>query len=155
VSKTPSLPTDRTRVSNSTSKKTPAEINSGSKQGRSANHKLLEERLQLLHVSLPELAASIIVSLDGITLASALPASVKEQRVSAMTAIMVSLGERIAGELGRGTLDQVYIKGKIGHVVLISIGGKAVLTTIARENAKVGLLFLDLQRAALEFEKLI
>jgi len=72
-----------------------------------------------------------------------------------MTAVMLSLGERIADELDRGMLDQVYIKGKIGHVVLMSIGGKAVLTTIARENAKIGLLFLDLQRAAQDLEKLV
>jgi predicted regulator of Ras-like GTPase activity (Roadblock/LC7/MglB family) len=115
----------------------------------------VEERLRLLHTNTPEIAASIIVSNDGITIASALPASVKETRVSAMTAAMLSLGERIADELDRGMLDQIYIKGKIGHVVLMSIGGKAVLTTIARENAKIGLLFLDLQRAALDLEKLI
>jgi predicted regulator of Ras-like GTPase activity (Roadblock/LC7/MglB family) len=136
-------------------RKSTSNDNSNSISNNHQKYALVEERLRLLHTNTPEIAASIIVSNDGITIASALPASVKETRVSAMTAAMLSLGERIADELDRGMLDQIYIKGKIGHVVLMSIGGKAVLTTIARENAKIGLLFLDLQRAALDLEKLI
>jgi uncharacterized protein len=154
VPKNSTLQTDQSRVTNSTAR-TPSNI-SDSTAGH-ANHPKypkMEERLRQLLSNSPEIAASIIVSLDGLTMASALPASVKETRVSAMTAAMLSLGDRIAGELGRGSLDQVYIKGKIGYVILLSIGGKAVLTAIARENAKIGLLFLDLQRAALDLEKM-
>jgi predicted regulator of Ras-like GTPase activity (Roadblock/LC7/MglB family) len=45
-------------------------------------------------------------------IASALPADVEEDRVSAMSAAMLSLGDRIASELGRGSLEQVFIRGK-------------------------------------------
>jgi hypothetical protein len=81
-------------------------------------------------------------------MASALPTDVEEDRVAAMSAAMLSLGERIAGELGRGALDQVYIRGKMGYVLLMSVGENAVLTVLAREQAKLGLLFLDMRRAA-------
>lgn len=105
------------------------------------------DRLQELQASSPDIQASAVVSVDGLTIASALPRGVEEDRVSAMSAAMLSLGERIASELGRGALDQVYIKGEEGYVMLISIGEDAVLTTLARAKAKLGLIFLDMKRA--------
>jgi predicted regulator of Ras-like GTPase activity (Roadblock/LC7/MglB family) len=61
---------------------------------------------------------------------------------------MLSLGERIASELRRGMLDEVYVKGERGYVVLRSAGEEAVLTVLARQQAKLGLLFLDMRRAS-------
>ena len=116
---------------------------------------LMVERLRELQASLPDIEASAIVSLDGLTIASALPQDVEEDRVSAMSAAMLSLGERIASELGRGSLEQVYIKGERGYVVLMSVGQDAVLTALARDSAKLGLIFLELRRAAEDLTKLI
>jgi predicted regulator of Ras-like GTPase activity (Roadblock/LC7/MglB family) len=99
--------------------------------------------------------ASAVVSVDGLTMASALPADVEEDRVSAMSAAMLSLGERIAGELGRGTLDQVYIRGAEGHVLLMAVGEDAVLSLLARQDAKLGLVLLDMRRAVDELTKLL
>lgn len=106
----------------------------------------LVARLRDLQASSPDVEASAVVSVDGLTMASALPDSVEEDRVSAMSAAMLSLGERISSELGRGTLDQVYIKGEAGYVVLMAIRDQAVLTVLARQQAKLGLLFLDMRR---------
>lgn len=109
---------------------------------------LMVDRLRDLQASSPDVEASAVVSVDGLTMASALPSDVEEDRVSAMSAAMLSLGERIASELGRGILDQVYIRGEHGFVILMAIGSEAVLTVLAREQAKLGLLFLDMRRAA-------
>jgi uncharacterized protein len=116
---------------------------------------LMVDRLRELQASSPDIEASAIVSVDGLTIASALPQGVEEDRVSAMSAAMLSLGERIASELGRGSLDQVYIKGQEGYVVLMSVGEDAVLTALAREQAKLGLIFLDMRRATDDLKKLI
>lgn len=116
---------------------------------------LIVDRLRELQASSPDIEASAIVSVDGLTIASALPQGVEEDRVSAMSAAMLSLGERIASELGRGSLAQVYIKGEQGYVVLMSIGEDAVLTALAREQAKLGLIFLDMRRATDDLKKLI
>ena len=115
----------------------------------------LVERLRNLQASSPDIEASAIVSVDGLTIASALPQGIEEDRVSAMSAAMLSLGERIASELGRGVLDQVYIKGNNGYVVLMAVGEEAVLTALARQQAKLGLIFLDMRRAAEDIEKLL
>jgi len=116
---------------------------------------LMVDRLRELQSGAPDITASAVVSVDGLIMASALPSDAEEDRVSAMSAAMLSLGERIANELGRGTLDQVYIRGDDGFVILMSIGEEAVLTTLVREGAKLGLVFLDMRRAADDLEKLV
>jgi len=68
---------------------------------------------------------------------------------------MLSLGERIAGELGRGALEQVYIRGDNGYVILSAVGEEAVLTALAREGAKLGLIFLEMRRAAEDLTRLV
>jgi predicted regulator of Ras-like GTPase activity (Roadblock/LC7/MglB family) len=113
------------------------------------------DRLRELQASSPDIEASAIVSVDGLTIASALPQGIEEDRVSAMSAAMLSLGERIASELGRGSLEQVLIKGVGGYVILISVGEDAVLTALSREQAKLGLIFLDMRRATEDLKKLI
>ena len=96
-----------------------------------------------------------MVSVDGLSMASSLPAGVEEDRVSAMSAAMLSLGERIASELGRGALDEVYVKGNGGYVILTAIGEEAVLTVLARAGAKLGLVFLEMRRAAEELTDIL
>lgn len=116
---------------------------------------LLVDRIRDLQDSMPDIEASAIVSVDGLIMASALPASVEEDRVSAMSAAMLSLGERIASELGRGVLNQVYIKGNDGYVILMSVGEDAVLTVLARKEAKLGLVFLDVRRTVEDLAALL
>lgn len=112
-------------------------------------------RLQEMQAASPDIQASAVVSVDGLIMASALPAEVEEDRVSAMSAAMLSLGERIASELGRGNLEQVYIRGKNGYVLVTAVGQEAVLTALAREGAKLGLVFLEMRRAAEILERLV
>ena len=116
---------------------------------------LMVERLQDMQAASPDIIASAIVSVDGLIIASALPGDVEEDRVSAMSAAMLSLGERIATELGRGTLEQVYIRGDEGFVILTAVGQEAVLTALAREEAKLGLVFLEMRRAAEDLRRLV
>src|SRR5512142_1558438 len=113
------------------------------------------QRLRDFRASIPDVEASAVVSADGLIVASDLPATTEEDRVSAMSAAMLSLGERIATELGRGELDQVYIRGNNGYVFLMSAGQEAVLTVLARKDAKLGLVFLDMRRAAADIGPMV
>jgi len=112
-------------------------------------------RLKNLQASTPDIEASAVVSVDGLIIASALPSDVEEDRVSAMSAAMLSLGERIAIELGRGTLDQVFVRGEYGYVLLMAVGSEAVLTVLARKEAKLGLVMLDMRRVATDLSRLV
>lgn len=112
-------------------------------------------RLREMQAASPEIEASAVVSVDGLIMASALPADVEEDRVSAMSAAMLSLGDRISNELARGELEQVYIRGDNGYVILTAVGEEAVLTALAREGAKLGLIFLEMRRAAEDLAKIV
>jgi predicted regulator of Ras-like GTPase activity (Roadblock/LC7/MglB family) len=112
-------------------------------------------RLRDMQAASPDIEASAVVSVDGLIMASALPAEVEEDRVSAMSAAMLSLGDRISGELGRGGLEQVYIRGRGGYVLLTAVGQEAVLTALAREGAKLGLIFLEMRRAAEDLARVV
>jgi predicted regulator of Ras-like GTPase activity (Roadblock/LC7/MglB family) len=96
----------------------------------------------------PEIEAAAVVSFDGLPMASALPPSMDEDRVAAMSAALLSLGERAAQGLGRGELSQVYIEGETGTVFLISADNEAVLVAVAAQGAKVGMMLYEVRRAA-------
>ncbi len=115
----------------------------------------LVARLRDLQASSEGVEAAAIVSVDGLSIASSLPAGIEEDRVGAMSAAMISLGERISSELGRGLLKQLYVKGENGYVILNAIGEEAVLTVLARREARLGLIFLDIARTVQDLGSLL
>src|SRR5437764_11136745 len=108
----------------------------------------LDRALADLLTQAPEVEAAAVVSFDGLPMAAALPASMDEDRVAAMSAALLSLGERAAQGLGRGELSQVYIEGESGTVFLVSAEDEAVLVAVAAPGAKVGLMLYEVRRAA-------
>lgn len=109
-------------------------------------------RLRELQATAPDIIASALVTADGLSLASALPSDVEEERIAAMSAAMLSLGERIAVELQRGDFQEVYIRGDQGLVLLTAVGRDAVLTALSRSDSKLGIIFLEMRRAAADLE---
>lgn len=96
----------------------------------------------------PDVEAAAIVSADGLPMASALPPDVEEDRLAAMSAALLTLGERAADGLGKGDLSQVFVEGKNGYVVLMQAGADAVLVAVTSKNTKVGLVLFEMRRAA-------
>jgi predicted regulator of Ras-like GTPase activity (Roadblock/LC7/MglB family) len=91
---------------------------------------------------------SAVVSADGFAIASELPSSVEERRVSAMAAAMLALGEQTASEFEHGGLERVFVEGVGGYTIVTSAGPDAVLAAIADKDAKLGLVFLQMGRTA-------
>ncbi|MCP4539744.1 MAG: hypothetical protein GY832_21610 [Chloroflexi bacterium] len=112
-------------------------------------------RLHELRQDTSAIESSAVVSVDGLIIASALPPGVEEDRVSAMSAAMLSLGERIANELGRGMLEEVYIQGDQGYVFLRNVGVDAVLTVMTRSDANIGAVRLYMKRAVGDLAQLL
>ncbi len=116
---------------------------------------MLNSILSELNGSSTEIEASAIISTDGLIMASMLPAGMDEDRVAAMSAALLSLGDRTAEELNRGSLEQVLIKGDSGYILMTHAGNESVLTVLAKSNARLGLIFLDVKRAAANITKLL
>ena len=119
------------------------------------NVPLMIARLHDLQKMVPEVEAAAVVSLDGLIIASALPEEISEDRVSAMSAAILSLAESISNEMGRGSLEQVFTKGDNGYVILMAINEHAGLTVLANDQAKPGLVFLEMRRAAADLVDLL
>jgi len=116
---------------------------------------MLSSVLAELNSTSGDIEASGVISTDGLMIAALLPVGMDEDRVGAMSAAMLSLGDRTAQELSRGTLEQVLIKGDKGYVLMTYAGPESVLTVLAKPNAKLGLIFLDVKRAAASIADLL
>jgi predicted regulator of Ras-like GTPase activity (Roadblock/LC7/MglB family) len=88
-----------------------------------------------------------LVSADGLPISSVLKPGMEEDRIAAMSAAILSLGERVAEELAKGALEQITIKGHDGYVILTGVGNDAVMVVLADNNAKLGLLLVEIKKA--------
>ncbi|MCS7312891.1 MAG: roadblock/LC7 domain-containing protein [Acidobacteria bacterium] len=115
----------------------------------------IEHLLRSFVTSTPEVHGAALVSLDGLPLYTALPAGTEEDRIAAMAAALLALGERTLRELRRGQLEQVYVKGSDGYIIVFRVGAEAVLEVITSNQAKLGLILLEAKRCAQEASRLI
>lgn len=97
--------------------------------------------------TVPGIEGAALVSKDGLPISSALPESELE-RVAAISAAILSLGEKATGELDRGTLQEIYVKGTKGYTLMTSVGESALLLVLAKADAQLGLIFVDMKRMA-------
>jgi len=102
-----------------------------------------------------DVQGAALVTPDGLPLAATLPGGMDEERVLAMSAAMLSLGERIGGELARGGIDRIYVEGDTGYGILTSCSEDAVFLVLASQAAKQGLLMLEIKRAVSELKALL
>jgi predicted regulator of Ras-like GTPase activity (Roadblock/LC7/MglB family) len=96
-----------------------------------------------------------VIRLSGLIIVSAMPYYIQEERVSAMSAVMLLLGERLTGAMKNGQLNKVYVRGETGHTVIASVGEDAVLTITASDEVPLGLLFIEMGLAAEKLRGLV
>ncbi len=116
---------------------------------------MLKSILSELNGTSADIEASAAISTDGLVMASLLPSDMDEDRIGAMAAAMLSLGERTSHELARGSLEQVLIKGNHGYVLMTHAGPDTVICVVTKPSAKLGLVFLDTKRAAESIKSII
>jgi uncharacterized protein len=102
-----------------------------------------------------DIQGAAVVTPDGLPLSANLPGVMDEERVSAMSAAMLSLGERIGVELARGSIDRIYVEGDQGFSILTSCGQDAVFLVLASRLAKQGVLMLEIKRAVSDLKQVL
>jgi uncharacterized protein len=115
----------------------------------------IQDVLRSLRAVSPDIVGSAMVSTDGFIIASLLPAEVDEELVSGMAAALLGVGERIATELMGGAMEQTYVRGRQGYVILNAVGQDALLIVLTAPDAKLGLVFLDIKRRVGELAKIL
>lgn len=111
--------------------------------------------LQSFVTSTTDIQGAAVVTPDGLPLAATLPGGMDEERVSAMSAAMLSLGERIGSELARGGIDRIYVEGDKGYGILTSCGEDAVFLVLADKAAKQGMLMLEIKRTLVDLKAVL
>jgi predicted regulator of Ras-like GTPase activity (Roadblock/LC7/MglB family) len=110
--------------------------------------------LRDLRSGLQEIEAAVLISSDAMALASDITDEADEDMIGALSASVLSMGERAAQDLKRGILEQVYIKGDQGYLLLVHCGPDALLSLLVKPEAKLGVVFMEAKRTAEDLAKL-
>lgn len=106
---------------------------------------VMKKALEKLLESSPDFEGAAVVSSDGFILASALPEASDEAKVGAMSAAILSLGERASQEMAKGKLETVFVEGEHGYVLVTAISDSVLLALATSKYAKLGLVFYELR----------
>jgi len=115
----------------------------------------IEEKLRELKAAVPNVEESAVISLDGLVMASRFRSDVSGERVAAMSSALLSIAERINEELGRGKFQRALVTGSDGFIVLNPAGSDALIACICSKEAKLGMVFYELDRLSKELEEII
>ncbi|PIO48759.1 MAG: diacylglyceryl transferase [[Chlorobium] sp. 445] len=110
------------------------------------NYSSLQTALQEFVTSVSNVQGAAIISPDGLALVSSLPAGMEEERVSAMSAAMLALGERIGRELARGAIERILVEGEKGYAIVSNCTDDAVLIVLTDDKAKLGVINLEIKQ---------
>ncbi|MFX1366937.1 MAG: roadblock/LC7 domain-containing protein [Promethearchaeota archaeon] len=115
----------------------------------------LDNILEKLIDSIPEVNAATLVSTEGEILASVMPKDVEETTIAVMIAALLSLAESAITLINRGEIQQLYIKGIDGYLLVLRAGPNAVLSLSASKDVRLGEIFLYCIRTCEKIAKLI
>ena len=96
----------------------------------------------------PEIEGSVLLRSDGLILATALAEGIDRDLVAAMSASLLNVSSRVLEELNRGKVENVIVRGENGVVMVISVMPEIVLAAIAKKDANLGLMLVEMRRAA-------
>ena len=114
----------------------------------------LEVILKRLLSNNPSIIIATISSIEGLPILSLIPREYNETIISAMVATLLSLSERAVIEMKIGEFKQLYIKGIDGYLLVFE-ADSAVLAVSTTNKAKLGLIFLECERASLDISKIL
>lgn len=106
------------------------------------------EIMQELRAECPGVEAAVLVSSDAMPLASDMPESMKEEMLSALSSSLMASSERVARDLARGKVEQVYLRGDLGDLLVVSVNNDALLACTVDHQAKMGMMLLEVNRCA-------
>jgi predicted regulator of Ras-like GTPase activity (Roadblock/LC7/MglB family) len=95
-----------------------------------------------------DIMGALIVSRDGLVMASRLPSGLEDTRVGAVSAGVLSLGLRSITQLGRGEFNQILAQGTKGNVVVTNAGPKAAFVVLTNQGVNLGMVFLEAREGA-------
>ncbi len=99
-----------------------------------------------------------VVTPDGLLVFSDLPETVNKRALAAMAAAIVGTGMQVTKELNIGALSQVMVDAQEGKFISISVGSdedSPILSTLVQPKANLGLVLLEMEKAAKKIQKIM
>ncbi len=79
----------------------------------------------------------ILLSIEGLPIASTLPRDINKSQLSALSATILAVGKRGNTEMDNGKFNHLYIKGSKGGVLVFQLSKFEVLVVVTKENANL------------------
>jgi predicted regulator of Ras-like GTPase activity (Roadblock/LC7/MglB family) len=108
----------------------------------------ITQRLRRLRHVLPEVIAAFVLTSEGLPVSAVTPPGVDEEMTSASAAALLGLARKVAKSLQQGRLSQMVIQGDGNDLVISGGVGDAVLAAVLEKGATLGLVAVEVQRAA-------
>jgi hypothetical protein len=109
---------------------------------------VLDEILSTLLSTSADIDGAIVVSNEGLVMASNLPRGADATRFGASAAALLGLSKRTTPTLGRGDFTQGLVQGANGNVIIVGAGDRAVFVGLTPKDANLGMVFLEARDTA-------
>ncbi len=96
---------------------------------------------------LPAVLGATVARRDGILIAHALPKTMDPKKIAAMAAAIVGTSEMAVVEMGLGSFNSSIVDTPIGKMMAMGAGEEAILVTMVRNEANMGLVLLSVDKA--------
>jgi len=102
-----------------------------------------------------DIEGSSVVSRDGLIIASDLLSSVDTKTFAAMSAAMTGAAETATSELKRGNPEQIIVNSKLGSIIAIGAGKRAILVCLIKPKANLGLVLISMNKESKKISRII
>lgn len=124
---------------------------------------VLQDKLKELTETLDGIRGAVIVSIEGFVVAAYPTAAAGRStfgmldtpQIAAMAATLFALGEQTMARLEQGTIDRLLVEGASGAMIIYPIDNHAILATMVKKDAKMGLTLLTVARTAKTLSKIL
>ncbi|MBE7551473.1 MAG: roadblock/LC7 domain-containing protein [Anaerolineales bacterium] len=111
------------------------------------NNQLLREVLDELVSHNPDILSALVVSDDGLNVASGIPHE-DDDTVALVASDLIDMAEEFSSRLAQGRLNRILLEGENRTTVVVNAGSHTVLAVLIPADAKLGLVTLSMRQAA-------
>ncbi len=101
--------------------------------------------LQAFISTVPDVLGAAVISMEGKITAAITPEGSDEELIGSMTAAIRGISESISWELLNARMDQIFVKTEAGTLIIQDLDKDSVLAVLVATEAKLGLIFYELQ----------
>ncbi|NJN93830.1 MAG: hypothetical protein HC875_06940 [Anaerolineales bacterium] len=111
------------------------------------NNQQLKEVLEGLVSRNPDILSALVVSDDGLNVASGIPHA-DDDSVALVASDLIDMAEEFSNRLEQGKLNRILLEGENRTTVVVNAGAHTVLAVLIPADAKLGLVTHSMRQAA-------